>query len=83
MFFAQNLNRSSWALCAAHSFLLAFRFSEPILKPFFEEPSLGLWEKRGLLDALRRTGGDKLAAARLLGVGKSTFYRKLKNHGIT
>ena len=48
-----------------------------------EDPSLGLWEKRGLLDALRRTGGDKLAAARLLGVGKSTFYRKLKNHGIS
>jgi len=48
-----------------------------------EEPSLGLWEKRGLLDALRRTEGDKLAAAKLLGIGKSTFYRKLKTHGIT
>ena len=50
-----------------------------------EEDDIGLavWEKRGLLDALRRTSGDKLAAAKLLKVGKSTFYRKLKNHGIT
>ena len=27
---------------------------------------------------LRETGGDKLAAARLLGIGKTTLYRKLK-----
>ena len=27
-------------------------------------------------------GGDKLAAARLLKVGKSTLYRKLKRYGI-
>lgn len=40
-------------------------------------------EKLALLEALRRTGGDKLAAARLLGVGKSTFYRKIKQHDIT
>ncbi|MEW6073367.1 MAG: sigma-54-dependent Fis family transcriptional regulator [Planctomycetota bacterium] len=45
-------------------------------------PTLVLWEKRGIADALRRTGGDKLAAARLLGLGKSTFYRKLKIHGL-
>jgi DNA-binding NtrC family response regulator len=48
-----------------------------------QEIGLAVWERRGLLDALQRTGGDKLAAARLLKVGKSTFYRKLKNHGIT
>jgi two-component system response regulator HydG len=27
---------------------------------------------------LRETSGDKLAAARLLGIGKTTLYRKLK-----
>ena len=48
-----------------------------------EEPSLKAWEKLGLLDALKRTNGDKLAAAKLLGVGKSTFYRKLKTHGLS
>jgi DNA-binding NtrC family response regulator len=44
---------------------------------------LDAYEKRALLHALRETGGDKLKAAKLVGVGKSTFYRKLKLHGIT
>jgi len=43
---------------------------------------LDVYEKHALLHALAETGGDKLAAARLVGVGKSTFYRKLKTHGI-
>jgi DNA-binding NtrC family response regulator len=48
-----------------------------------EEPvSLDLYEKKCLLRALNQTGGDKLAAARLLKVGKSTLYRKLKRFGI-
>ena len=49
-----------------------------------DEPvSLELYEKRALLRALEETGGDKLAAARLLKVGKSTLYRKLKRYGIS
>jgi DNA-binding NtrC family response regulator len=48
-----------------------------------EPVSLQLYEKRALLRALEETGGDKLAAARLLGVGKSTFYRKLRAHGLS
>jgi DNA-binding NtrC family response regulator len=47
------------------------------------EVSLDRYEKAALLHALRETGGDRLAAARLLGVGKSTLYRKLKHHSIT
>jgi len=48
-----------------------------------EEPvSLDLYEKKALLRALEETHGDKLAAARLLKVGKSTLYRKLKRYGI-
>ena len=43
---------------------------------------LDVYEKHALLHALSETDGDKLAAARLVGVGKSTFYRKLKTHGI-
>jgi DNA-binding NtrC family response regulator len=35
-------------------------------------------ERRAIVRALRETGGDKLAAARLLGIGKTTLYRKLK-----
>jgi two-component system response regulator HydG len=48
-----------------------------------EQVSLELYEKKALLRALYETGGDKLAAARLLKVGKSTLYRKLKRYGIT
>ncbi|MEQ1893210.1 MAG: sigma 54-interacting transcriptional regulator, partial [Planctomycetota bacterium] len=43
---------------------------------------LDVYEKHALLHALSETDGDKLAAAKLVGVGKSTFYRKLKTHGI-
>jgi DNA-binding NtrC family response regulator len=35
-------------------------------------------ERRAILRTLRETGGDKLAAARMLGIGKTTLYRKLK-----
>ena len=43
---------------------------------------LDAYEKGALIHALSLTRGDKLAAAKLLEVGKSTFYRKLKLHGI-
>ena len=38
-------------------------------------------ERRAIYRALRETTGDKLAAARLLGIGKTTLYRKLKQYG--
>jgi DNA-binding NtrC family response regulator len=37
-------------------------------------------ERRAILRALREASGDKLAAARLLGIGKTTLYRKLKQY---
>jgi DNA-binding NtrC family response regulator len=37
-------------------------------------------ERRAILRMLRETGGDKLAAARMLGIGKTTLYRKLKQY---
>jgi two-component system response regulator HydG len=37
-------------------------------------------ERRAILRALREAGGDKLSAARLLGIGKTTLYRKLKQY---
>jgi len=37
-------------------------------------------ERRAIFRALRETNGDKLAAARLLGIGKTTLYRKLKQY---
>ena len=48
-----------------------------------EDPvSLDLYEKKALLRALSVVDGDKLAAAKLLKLGKSTMYRKLKRFGI-
>ena len=46
-----------------------------------ELTSLDEMERRAILRALRETNGDKLAAARLLGIGKTTLYRKLKQYG--
>jgi two-component system response regulator HydG len=37
-------------------------------------------ERRAILSTLRQTGGDKQAAARMLGIGKTTLYRKLKQY---
>jgi two-component system response regulator HydG len=37
-------------------------------------------ERRAIFRALQETAGDKLAAARLLGIGKTTLYRKLKQY---
>jgi two-component system response regulator HydG len=41
-----------------------------------------LWEteRRAIFHAMRETEGDKFAAARLLGIGKTTLYRKLKKY---
>jgi transcriptional regulator with PAS, ATPase and Fis domain len=39
-------------------------------------------ERRAILSTLRQTGGDKQAAARMLGIGKTTLYRKLKQYQI-
>jgi DNA-binding NtrC family response regulator len=38
-------------------------------------------EKQTILSALSQVNGDKMLAARLLGIGKTTLYRKLKEYG--
>ncbi len=39
-------------------------------------------EKEAILETLRKLNGDKLLTAKLLGIGKTTLYRKLKEYGI-
>jgi len=39
-------------------------------------------ERRAILSTLRQTNGDKQAAARVLHIGKTTLYRKLKQYQI-
>ncbi len=44
--------------------------------------SFEAYERAILERALRENGGEASAAARCLGIGRSTFYRKLSRHGI-
>jgi DNA-binding NtrC family response regulator len=46
-----------------------------------EQITLAELERRAIFRALQKTRGDKLAAARQLGIGKTTLYRKLKEYG--
>lgn len=39
-------------------------------------------ERTRLVNAIERARGNRAAAARLLGVGRSTLYRKLRQHGL-
>lgn len=38
-------------------------------------------EKQAIIGALTQLNGDKLGAAKMLGIGKTTLYRKLKEYG--
>jgi len=40
-------------------------------------------EKRAILTTIAQLNGDKLEAAKLLGIGKTTLYRKLKDYAIS
>jgi len=39
-------------------------------------------ERRAIKEALDSVGGDRVRAAKLLGIGKTTIYRKLKEYGL-
>jgi DNA-binding NtrC family response regulator len=45
--------------------------------------SIAEMEKEAILGTIRQLKGDKLMAAKLLGIGKTTLYRKLKEYGIS
>jgi DNA-binding NtrC family response regulator len=38
-------------------------------------------EKRAIVEAIRITKGDRTVAAAMLGIGRTTLYRKLKEYG--
>jgi two-component system response regulator HydG len=39
-------------------------------------------ERHAILSTIHHLNGDKLMAAKLLGIGKTTLYRKLKEYGL-
>ncbi|HEY6447200.1 MAG TPA: sigma-54 dependent transcriptional regulator [Acidobacteriaceae bacterium] len=45
-------------------------------------PTLAELEKTAILTTLEQVKGDKMLAARLLDIGKTTLYRKLKEYGV-
>jgi DNA-binding NtrC family response regulator len=42
---------------------------------------LDAMERQTIVKVLEETKGDKIAAARILGIGKTTIYRKLRQYG--
>jgi len=55
----------------------------PMPVPDASVTPLAALEKETILATLAKLKGDKLLAARLLGIGKTTLYRKLKEYGIS
>ena len=39
-------------------------------------------EKRAIMEAIEYTKGDRTVAAAMLGIGRTTLYRKLKEYGL-
>ena len=68
------------SLAALHAATAGRKRDEP---PATEEiVPLAVQERHAILEAIRVTHGDKLRAAKLLDIGKTTLYRKLKEYGI-
>ena len=74
------INRESEEKIASHqvhNFLSSHAATDPTgVTPLAEV------EKRAILHALQVTRGDRTLAAELLGIGRTTLYRKLKEYGL-
>ncbi|MBI4386076.1 MAG: sigma-54-dependent Fis family transcriptional regulator [Elusimicrobia bacterium] len=46
------------------------------------KPSLGELEKKHILQVLESCGGNQAEAAKVLGIGRNTLWRKLKSYGL-
>jgi two-component system response regulator HydG len=67
-------------LQAARSQLSSFPQRETRSKNDFGIVPLAQIEKSVIIDCVTKVAGDKLLAAKLLGIGKTTLYRKLKEY---
>ena len=56
---------------------------EPAARNHQRVISIAELERDAILHTVRQLQGDKLMAAKLLGIGKTTLYRKLKEYGIS
>jgi Nif-specific regulatory protein len=48
-----------------------------------ETLALDYWERRLIGEALKRTSGNVPEAAKMLGIGRATLYRKIEEYGIS
>ncbi len=65
-----------------HDLGLGDPFGSPTPSGEFESLKIDDWERRLITQALRRAEGNVLEAARLLGIGRATLYRKIEQFGI-
>ncbi len=82
-FIATNrLPQASLTMVAAAGYALAGMPAAGGQPSFVSSPILPLveMERRAILSALEYTKGDRLMAAHLLGIGRTTLYRKLKEY---
>jgi Nif-specific regulatory protein len=48
----------------------------------YDSLRIDYWERKLIHEALKRTGGSIPEAAKLLGLGRATLYRKIEEYGI-
>lgn len=85
----ENCIERAWAMCSGPS-LHASDLPSSIIntqvymnnpKPTYAKiVPLAEMEKQAILTAIEQLNGDKLLAAKMLGIGKTTLYRKLKEY---
>jgi len=68
-----------------HSFDLPDGISrrQPTSTPAMRIARIADMERDAILGAIKQLNGDKLMASRLLGIGKTTLYRKLKHYQVS
>ncbi|MFN8009119.1 MAG: sigma-54 dependent transcriptional regulator [Terriglobia bacterium] len=51
--------------------------------PLYDDLNMEIVEKQAIVKALEKTGGNRLKASQLLGIGLRTLQKKLKDYGMT
>ena len=77
-----NIMERAMILSRGERWILPHHITTLFGKPQVTNLSLDELTRRHILSVLQFTGGDKSKAAKILGIDRSTLYRKLKEYGI-